>query len=181
MSNEKGQQHLSERSTEGEGPPTGPPNYSESTQPEGVALDTRRRYGSIIGITSVDFTQYRIPGATISKDETTVTVPLTEVGSDSRALQSFVLKQAALPPKPQLRITGSHKTWQEEVVDFDIHLNLLRQITRPQSATWNYVKVSIGNESSSSGGSGKRPASQTQDGLGDWVNKFCRDPASNKT
>jgi hypothetical protein len=70
--------------------------------------------------------------ATLSTDETVVTVASDVLSADPSALLRFLKYQTQLPPRPQICIKGSHTSDGKSQVDFDIRLDLQGYImTRP--------------------------------------------------
>ncbi|KAM5465278.1 hypothetical protein MauCBS54593_006524 [Microsporum audouinii] len=157
-------------------PQDDPPDYTEpSTAPFQEPSSTRGPVFSNSYLPPIDFAQYHIPGSSLSKDGLTITVAPSELSSSPEALTRFMAQQAALPPKPEIRIVGIRENPGIRKLDFDIRINMLSQIVRPPgpSSSWNYVKI-VGSRSAGSPGGA----------IGDiatFADRFCRDPATNKT
>lgn len=99
-----------------------PHHYSLSVPPPGFERFT-------LYLPEVDLSLYVLhPDATLSADETVVTVSSDTLTSDSSALLQFLKYQAQLPPRPQIRIKGTHTSDGESQVDFDIRLDLHRYL-----------------------------------------------------
>jgi hypothetical protein len=143
-----------------------PPVYSGPSEPAIETTVTRSNY-SLPGMPNIDFSKYRIPESTMSKDQRTVTTTLSSLTSDPATLERFIREQASLPPRPHVCIKGHHAS----NVDFDIKINMMRYIMHPEEH-WNFVKVSALPE--------KKPSKSNPTGqasLGDWTKRFCKDNA----
>jgi hypothetical protein len=117
-----------------------------------------------------NFAKYRVPEATLSKDQSTLTTTFAAFNSDPKALELFIREQAALPPKPQVRVTGTHTEMGQTKVDFDVRLNMIRYLLHPQEK-WNFIKISPPEKKLS------KDSKEENDGLSDWAKKFCKDIA----
>jgi hypothetical protein len=118
----------------------------------------------------LNFAKYRVPEATLSKDQSTLTTTFAAFSADPRALELFVREQAALPPRPQVRITGTHTETGRTILDFDVRLNMISYLPHPDKK-WNFVKIAPPE---------KKPlktSKEENDGLRDWAVKFCKDVA----
>jgi hypothetical protein len=156
-----------------------PPAYSNgdsNSQPES---------GSLQPVTSVQFDlrQYQIPHFTISEDQTTVTTTSPLYTSNPGALIELLQHQAALPPKPLVRIKGTHSEYGASYgpirTDFDLTMNLMPLIVRAGTDKWNYLRIlSPGENCFRVGG---MLASEKEDmGLDEWARRFCDDQAASK-
>jgi hypothetical protein len=143
---------------------------------------------STTGLPNIDFAKYEIPESTVSDDNVTTMTNLSILSQDPVTLEKFIREQASLPPKPHVRITGTHTKKargcgdDEDVVvtDFDVKLNLLPYIVREEGDRWNYVKLVDDNEEAFRGGNAKTTG-QGGEGLKDWVERFCEDSAKFKS
>jgi hypothetical protein len=147
-----------------------PPVYSSgpSERTGGIPLMVPNNF--LPGLPHLDFSKYRIPESTLSKDQCVVTTTLSHLSSDPRALETFVRDQAALPPRPHVCITGVRG----QTIDFNIKLNMLRYIMHP-TEKWNFVKITPLNQKPS-----KKSEAQG-DGLGEWARRFCKDSSLMKS
>jgi hypothetical protein len=117
----------------------------------------------------------------MSKDRTTRTVQDSELISNAVALEKFVYDQAALPPHPQVRITGEHTEHGSRRLDFDLTLSLLRYITRPSGDHWNYVRAVDNGVPAWRGGRSKSTEPSIEGGVREWVQRFSNDSGMGKT
>jgi hypothetical protein len=147
-----------------------PPVYSGPSEPANDTPITQSNY-SLPGMPNIDFSKYRIPESTLSKDQSTVTTTLSSLTSDPATLERFIREQASLPPRPHICIKGHHAS----NVDFDIKINMIRYIMHPEEH-WNFVKLSALPEKKLS-----KSNQAGQDSLGDWTKRFCKDNAIMKT
>ncbi|KAF3898655.1 hypothetical protein GTR04_0039 [Trichophyton interdigitale] len=157
-------------------PQDAPPDYTEPSA--ALSQEPSSPRGPVLSnsyLPPVNFAHYHIPGSSLSKDGLTITVAPSELSSNPEALTRFIVQQAALPPKPEVRIVGVRDVTGVRKLDFDIRINMLNQIVRPPgpSSSWNYVKI-VGNPS---GGS---PGGAVGD-IATFADRLCRDPATNKT
>lgn len=130
----------------------------------------------------VDISQYLPPGAVTSKDGCTVTIQNTNLCSDPDALVRFINTQAALPPRPEIRITGTHNSYGENKTDFDIRVNVMRYLVRnPTDAPLNYIKMVEPKELAFRGDSSKGMLPHADGGLNEWAGMFCRDASTEKS
>lgn len=156
------------------------PGYSAASflSVAGRAGSHQRALASTPGLPDVNLLQYLPPGASISKDESTVTLPSAELCADANALVDFLHAQAALPPRPQIHITGVHNDYE---VDFDLRINLQRYIIPPSGhAPLNYVKLVEPNELAFRGNSTRTILPHIDGGLRAWAWRFCHDDSFHK-
>lgn len=147
-----------------------PPIYSSGPSHPIDANPSTLTNNFLPGLPHLDFSRYKIPESTLSKDQCVVTTTLSSLYSDPRALETFVREQAALPPRPHVYLTGVRG----QTVDFNIKLNMLRYIIHPNEK-WNFVKVSPLHQKPS-----KKSEAQG-DGLGEWARRFCKDSSLMKS
>jgi hypothetical protein len=147
-----------------------PPVYSSGPSEPTGAIPSIIPNNFLPGLPNLDFSKYRIPESTLSKDQCVVTTTLSSLCSNPRTLETFVREQAALPPRPHVCITGVRG----QTIDFNIKLNMLRYIMHPNEK-WNFVKVSPLNQKPS-----KKSEAQG-DGLGEWARRFCKDSSMMKS
>jgi hypothetical protein len=121
----------------------------------------------------IDFASYRLPTDTFSEDLTTRTTADSELTSNPSALYAFLKKQMALPPKPVVRIKGTHidyvYSWGTTRLDFDLTLDVMLLIVPTSETRLTYVNIE------------SNPADNNlMDPLRSWVQRFCNDRAECK-
>ena len=120
----------------------------------------------------VDFTSYRLQAGTLSADETTRTTTDPGVTSNAESLYTLLREQAAVPPKPVVRIKGTHidyvYSWGTTRTDFDLALDMMPLIVPTSTTRLNYVNIK------------PNPGDNPADPLRSWVQSFCDDPAECK-
>jgi hypothetical protein len=126
------------------------------------------------GMPAIDFSKYQIADSTLSNDQSTLTTTLPSLGSDPRALELLVREQAALPPRPHIRVRGVHTENMREVTDCDVKLNMIRYIVHPHEK-WNFVKITPLEKKSAKDQEARGHA------LAEWTKRFCKDTAMMKT
>lgn len=128
----------------------------------------------------VPYHKYNIPDGTLSPDKIILTVKHSELYSQPRHLIPFVLEQACLPPKPTLRIIGSHCG---DRIDFDITLNLTHLLNF-SSHKWRFNSAQVSPLQSGIGGSRTlydREDPRVMKILTTGVNQFCKDRGENRS
>lgn len=142
-----------------------PPEYTASSSLSRLS----RRVPSVF-FPSIDFTSYCLPGGTFSDDQTTRTTTDPELTSSPPSLYAFLKEQIALPPKPVVRIKGTHidyvYSWGTTRTDFDLTLDVMPLIM-PTSET-RPTCVNIKPNPADNG---------LADPLRSWVQRFCNDSA----
>ncbi|KAI9893715.1 MAG: hypothetical protein M1814_005931 [Vezdaea aestivalis] len=163
-----------------------PPSYSGPSTPlaqASLAQAPPPNPPVITSLPSIDFSQYFVSESTVSADQTTLITHLPTLSSDKAALLSFIRAQAALPPRPEIRIRGRHKDFNGHLkTSFDIRLNMLRYLVPSPPESWNYIRI-VGAEEAALRGvksAGKR-ASPTPETLEEWVSRFVKDRSTPKT
>ena len=161
----------------------GLPGYSEVLQqPRADSGAGNHPFAATPGMPEVDITQYLLPGAVASKDGSTITVNNGNLCSDPNALVHFVNTQAALPPRPEIRITGVHNSYGETKTDFDIRVNVMRYLIRkPTDGPLNFIKMVEPKELAFRGDAAKSTLPHANGGLNEWAQMFCRDPSPDKS
>jgi hypothetical protein len=161
----------------------GLPGYSEvSQQPRADPSVGSYSFAPILGMLGVDISQYLLQGAVVSKDGKTVTVTNANLYSDPIALVQFINTQAALPPRPEIRITGIHNVYGENKIDFDVRVNVMHYLmSKPTDAPLNYIKMVEPKELAFRGDATKSTLPHADGGLIEWARIFCRDPSPNKS
>ena len=131
---------------------------------------------TIPGFPNVDYSKYLQVDSELSKCETTVTFTSSHLVSRPDVLANTIRQQATLPPKPTVRIKGSHDKYGDTKVDFDIRLNLMPFVYREGSDAWNYMKTISDSEIGFRGGTTVSDTPVVPDGnLTAWAQKFCSD------
>lgn len=130
---------------------------------------------------TIDFAKYDIPESTVSADGTTTTTTLARLSSQPAALEAFLREQAALPPKPHVRICGKNPS--SGAVDFDLRLNMMACFVGGQAdaGRLNYVKVVDDGERAYRGGASEATKPTAKGGLREWTQRFCADSVRLKT
>ena len=76
----------------------------------------------------LEFTDYHLPPSTVSEDKTTCTTTDGQLTSDPHVLYEFLRQQLRMPPRPVVRILGTHPdwcySWGNTKVDFDLMLDV---------------------------------------------------------
>ncbi|KAI9766413.1 MAG: hypothetical protein M1840_006519 [Geoglossum simile] len=147
----------------------------------------------------------RIPGSVLSSDYLTITTFDEGLNQDPAKLHSFVLQQNEIPPKPIVRLKGTHRERREQrgkdnqyevvtVTDFDVHLDLSPYIARRLNLgsgeqDWKFLSVVENDVKAYRGGRIKSVDLGYRDGLttyaaphlGDWTKRYCEDPHTLKS
>ena len=116
---------------------------------------------------SINYSKHLLPNGTLSSDRTTRTTTDPELLHDPEALCAFLRQQIALPPKPIVRIRGTHSdkvySWGAKRTDFDLTLDLTPLLlpTTSRSSHLNVTPVK------GDGGD--------VDPLLSWAQRFCAD------
>ncbi|GFF59709.1 hypothetical protein IFM51744_10021 [Aspergillus udagawae] len=124
-----------------------PPAYSStatstpvSTSPRSLTLTLSQDLHQPPLFTSIDFSRYQFPGATLTDDHVTTVTRHEDFSRDSGTLLRLMQEQAQLPPKLLVRIRGTHSEYGETKDDFDLTLNLLPLLVSDHER-WSYVKL----------------------------------------
>ena len=176
-------------------PPYSAPLPSPSNDGSGTLVDSAsqrqqspRGPQKYPGLPELDYRLYSPPLFELSADCTTLKSSAPYLSSGPTALVSLIRAQCAVPPKPQIRITGKRSGHK---VDFAVKLNLmsllvpedpaqraeyLRCVGRGEPAFRGGLKLSaepeVGDGGSGGGGGG---------GLEEWVRRFVDDQAAVKS
>jgi hypothetical protein len=154
----------------------GAPHPGQGEPPEYTASSSLSRLSGplpIVFLPSIDFMSYRLPAGTLSDDETTRTTTDPELTSSPPALFALLKEQIALPPKPVVRIRGTHidhlYSWGTTRTDFDLTLDVMPLVMPTLKTRLTYVNIK------------PNPADSSQaDPLWSWVQQFCYDSAECK-
>lgn len=134
---------------------------------------------SIMGLPNVDFSKYLIPGFTLSKDRISLESTTQQYCTDARALIRLVQEQSKLPPKPLIRIHGSHEDYSygplEE--DFDLWIDMMAFVSRPG---WNYLKIVGANVNTQSTNRKPQLQKDSDNTLRGWAQCFVADESEAK-
>jgi hypothetical protein len=121
---------------------------------------------------SINFSQYLLPRGTLSDDRTTRTTTDPELLHNAEAVFALLQEQAALPPKPIVRIKGTHidklYSWGTTRTDFDLTLDLTPLIS-PTTTCSSFMSVEP-----------VQGYSGDVDPLRSWAQRFCDDPDERK-
>jgi hypothetical protein len=189
-------------------PPEEPPSYTNATsattsaRPQRPATPPRQRYNPIEALSmlsSIQFASYPIPSSTLDPKRTITTSTYAPFYSSPSSLIRLLTEQSNLPPRPLIRISGTHvNSSTQTVVDFDIFLNLttlldLQPPRRPSDESSSAIQVParihfkelpVESQPGSSGGSRlfrrekDRPETSP---LAKWATKFTADKSENKS
>ena len=154
------------------------PGYSESL----IAIDSpiptqNQQLLTTPGLPNVNILAYLPPNATLSSDHTTITVRDHRLSQTPDALASFIMAQAALPPRPIVRVKGS------VVGDtkFDLKIDMMRYLVRKgDEPAWNYIKIADKDEITFRGESSTSAKPHYSTVL-EWAQKYVNSPAGNKS
>ena len=155
-----------------------PPAYSGPTT--STTTTTSPQTPCIPGLPNLDFHKYQLPESILSDDQVTTTTYAPILSSDPNALTKFLHEQAALPPRPQIHIQGSHDEYGSQKTDFDVRLNMIRYII-PESNKWHYLKFVGDHQMAFRGGAAKSTTPPTKNGVAEWTHRFCRESSALKT
>lgn len=163
--------------------PEDPPPYSSG--PSSLLEGSHNVAETLPGYGSINFPNFIPSNASLSDDQTTVTLYSPKLCSNPIALGKFLQEQAALPPKLSIRIRGTHSsnTAMAKVIDFDLSLNMMPLlITQNATQSLHYIGLIGEGEEAYRGGSTKTMKSSPADpkNINQWIHKFCTDTAKNK-
>jgi len=89
--------------------------------------------------------KFRYSSDTISDDKTTYTTTEPELTYNATALFKLLQKQLTLPPKPVVRITGTHIDWMYSLgntrTDFDLTLDIMPLILPDATTKLGHINV----------------------------------------
>lgn len=181
------------------GRPTGedsPPEYSDgpqqpeaSTTPSQTTVarrpvprnlyDPLRRLSSLA---SVQFQRYSVPDAAISDDKVSAVIKQSELYTHPQQLLPFILEQAYLPPKPTLRILGTHSEYSSGAgkTDFDITINLTH-LLELRKHRWSFRSAQVSPLQGGPVTSLERDHPSVSNTIAAGVKQFCKDRSENKS
>lgn len=153
-----------------------PPSYSNETPTEVLPVSNTLPI-RITHPPKTDFRKYNIPQSTTSGDQlqTTVNIPKTTLRYQS--LLQLLQEQAALPPKPLVRIIGTNEDNyasynNRNKIDFDLSLNILPFIIALGQNQRNYLRLPVSSSTGTLPGRREGPG-----GLEDCARRFCKETA----
>lgn len=130
------------------------------------------------GLPALDYQLYLPPHFKLSSNCTTLRTHAPHLSSSAPALVSLIRAQAAVPPKPQIHITGRRNGR----TDFALKLNLMPLLVPDSPPAADYLRVVRPGETALRGGT--RPALEPclgpDAGLDAWARRFVKDPAPAK-
>lgn len=170
-----------------------PPAYSGALPEEPVSNDpessattvirrpvTRAAYNPLrrlATLAAVPYHKYDITDGVLSSDRLSLTVKHSDLYSHPLHLLPFVLEQAVLPPKPTLRIVGSHCG---DRVDFDLTLNLTHLLNL-RNYKWRFNSAQVTPLVTGSTLICARDDPTVQTRIATSVKQFCKDRSENKS
>lgn len=153
------------------------PHYSGDLRATGSRTLCSQPLFATPGLPNVNVLAYLPTNATLSSDHTTVTVPDKELVTVSTALVSFIRAQAALPPRPILRI----RAMIFGNVEFDFKIDMMRYLVRKNDeSAWNYTKI-IDKDVLGFRGQNNVSLEPHYDTLLEWAQQFVESSARNKS
>jgi hypothetical protein len=187
------QPSLIDDTTPSEAPPSYTPN--NATTPRATASSSRQTRAplnplhELSRVANIPFQHYSIPGAKQSADGTTITTSHDQFLTRPDSLATLLTQQAALPPRPTLRITGTHKaahTVGDVTTDFDLTLSLLTLLDLQSTPTGDPLGSRLRfttpppRQPSSQLFNNPKRSSQTQQDteVKQWARHFCTNSAS---
>ena len=168
-----------------------PPQYSQEGPGTPSTSSPARQMSNVPrDLPLLPYHKYRLRDSTLSADEVSVTVKDPRYAEDSLALARMLSEQAALPPRPILRVRGWWQTdmGRRPIYDFDVEMNLTGMIWRePERGSLNYVKLAPGGavapprlpSGSKSKGAANLQLSEHPT-IEQWAERFCSDPSPAK-
>ena len=133
--------------------------------------------GRLATLATVPYHKYNVIDGAQSSDKISLTVKHSDLHYHPQHLLPFVLEQAVLPPKPTLRIVGSHCG---DRVDFDITLNLTHLLNL-QNHKWRFNSAQVTPMLSGSMIQCVRDDPTVSTRIASSVKQFCKDRSENKS
>ena len=177
----------------GESPPAYSAPEEEEVSPQGdtpfsapVTAVAQRRPASraaydplkrLSALATIPYQKYNIADGVLSPDKLSLTLKHSDLYSQPQHLLSFVLEQAYLPPKPTLRIVGSHS---ERDVDFDITLSLTHLLNLKKHK-WKFTSAQFSPIQGGSQVVYDRNDNKVMTMLASSIKQFCKDRSENKS
>lgn len=130
----------------------------------------------------VPFYRYNVPDAAISDDKANTVIKQSEMYTHPQQLLPFILEQAYLPPKPTLRIVGSHSEYGAGAgkVDFDITINLTH-LLELRKHRWSFRSAQVSPLQGGPVVSLERDDPSVPSKIAAGVKQFCKDKSENKS
>lgn len=150
-----------------------PPVVPQRRSVHRTTYDPLRRFTVLA---TVPYHKYNVADGVLSPDKISLTVKHSDLYSQPQHLLPFILEQGLLPPKPTLRIVGSHC----ERVDFDITLNL-SHLLNLKNHRWQFQSAQVNPIQSRPDTFHDRNDSQVTTLLAATIKQFCRDQSENKS
>ncbi|KAK3687553.1 hypothetical protein B0T22DRAFT_131643 [Podospora appendiculata] len=163
-------------------PPRGltPPPYSGPSTSAREAPPSPRPAGPQFypGLPLLDYRQYNPPLFQLSADCTTIKSTAEYLSSNASALTALIRDLAAVPPKPQVHITGRRGAR----VDFAVKLNLLSLLVPDDARNrLDYIRCAAHGEVVPRGGTKASALPDVGDGgLDEWARRFVDDAGAVK-
>ena len=156
----------------------GLPGYSELLPANGPPTSTWSQHLlATPGLPNANILAYLPSNATLSSDETTVTIHDERLVTVPAALAAFIAAQAALPPRPILRIAGS----EAGNTNFNLRIDMMRYFVRERDEqAWNYIKI-VGRNEIAFRGESSMSVEPHCDTLLEWAQRFVESSAGNKS
>ena len=139
-----------------------------------IPYDPLRR---LAPLSAVSFHKYNIPDGIVSPDKISLTVRHSDLYAHPQHLLPFILEQAHLPPKPTLRIVGTHYG---ERVDFDITINLTHLLDL-RNLKWSFNSAQVSPIQGGSQATYVRDDPSVPARVADLTKQFCQDRSENKS
>ncbi|KAI1618158.1 hypothetical protein EDD37DRAFT_606107 [Exophiala viscosa] len=185
MPSEKSSQRAASSQPAEPAPQDLPPSYENvvpaistpSNIPPSIRIPSQNPLDAIYRLGLVALAKYGVSQGKWSKDLASITTTKPELSETEYELVRFIHEQAALPPKPLMLIHGEHSRGGENVIDFEILINLtsLLDITGTSAQSRTHVKPFDDSSSPrSSRNSNRTPLEQ-------WIKKFCEEKVENKS
>ncbi|KAF2153676.1 hypothetical protein K461DRAFT_292393 [Myriangium duriaei CBS 260.36] len=152
------------------------PSYDDASRSSGKS----HVRSTVTTASHIDPAAYNIAHSSVSEDKTTRTTTMSSLSQTPDALIKFIYNQSALPPRPVIRITGTHLRHNETISpDFDLLLNITPYIIPQGSDPQSRIEVS---EIDSHSVPGDYKATQGPvHSLEHWSRTFCEDLAAKKS
>jgi hypothetical protein len=160
---------------------TPPPYSGPSTSSQSGSVQARlpKGPGFYPGLPRLDYRLYSPPLFELSSDCTTLSSRAQYLTTNADALISFIRRQASVPPKPHVQVTGTRG----RKVDFDIKLNLMNLLVPDDpKARMDYIRCVGEGELAHRGGVKPDVLPEVGDGgLEEWCRRFVEDASQVKS
>lgn len=159
---------------DGAEPESNPPVLPQRRPVHRTTYDPLRRFTVLA---TVPYHKYNVPDGSLSADRISLTVKHSDLYSQPQHLLPFILEQGLLPPKPILRIIGTHCGSRP---DFDIQLNL-SHLLNLKNYKWHFRSAQVNPIQGRPSTLYDRSDAQVTTLLAGTVKQFCRDQSENKS